>query len=167
MVDKLDVEIEELLLDQDNPRTGHVGSQAEALAAIIRLSTSNFRNMMRSIKDHGLDPGDSFYLVQLDIDAEYTVVDGNRRLAALKVLKNPDLLKGTQLPDTIQRPLVKETEGFQLPDDFSVSAVLFANREDAGEWIERRHGKGLTAKAALPGILLKSSVSKMTAPYSM
>lgn len=147
--EKLDVEIEELLLDQDNPRTGHVNSQAEALAAIVRLSAANFRNMMRSIKDHGLDPGDSFYLVQLDDESEYTVVDGNRRLAALKVLKNPSLLKGTQLPETIQRPLLKEAEGFKLASDFEVSAVLFENREDAGEWIERRHGRGLEGEGRI------------------
>lgn len=148
--EKIEAEIDELLLDQDNPRTGHVGSQAEALAAIVRLNSSNFRNMMRSIREHGLDPGDSFYLIQDDPDAEYVVVDGNRRLAALKVLKNPLLLKGTSLPETIQRLLAKEADGYSFPQDLLVNAVLFESREDAGEWIERRHGRGLEGEGRIP-----------------
>ena len=58
--ENLEVEVDDLLLDHENPRTGQVASQPEALAAIVQLSTRNFKNMMHSIKEHGLDPGDSF-----------------------------------------------------------------------------------------------------------
>lgn len=99
-VQKLEVDIGDLDLDLENPRTGRVESQSDALAAIVRLNARNFKNMMQSIKEHGLDPGDSFYLVQENEDDDpYTVVDGNRRLAALKVLSQPDLLQGTDLSD--------------------------------------------------------------------
>jgi len=111
--EKLEIEVDDLLFDHDNPRTGQVASQSEALAAIVRLSARNFKNMMQSIKEHGLDPGDSFYLVQEEEEGDgYTVVDGNRRLAALKVLNNPDLLQGTDLSETVKRPLIKEAEGY-------------------------------------------------------
>jgi hypothetical protein len=63
-IEKIEVEVADLLFDQHNPRTGSVASQSDALAAIVKLSARNFKNMMQSIRDHGLDPGDSFYLVQ-------------------------------------------------------------------------------------------------------
>ena len=108
-IQKLEVDIGDLLFDQENPRIGQVGSQSDALAAVVRLSGRNFKNMMRSIKEHGLDPGDSFYLVQEGAeDDPYVVVDGNRRLAALKVLSQPDLLQGTNLTEAAKRPLMKE-----------------------------------------------------------
>ncbi len=147
---KLEIEVDDLLLDLDNPRIGTVASQPEALAAIVRLSARNFKTMMASIKAHGLDPGDSFYLVQEAEEGDgYTVVDGNRRLAALKVLNNPDLLQGTDLSDTMKRPLAKEAENYAPTGDTAVSCVLFENRQDAGEWIERRHGRDLEGEGRI------------------
>ena len=106
--------------------------------------------MMHSIKEHGLDPGDSFYLVEEDEEGDgYTVVDGNRRLAALKVLNNPDLLHGTDLSETVKRPLIKEADGYKPLGDSAIRCVLFGNRSDAGEWIERRHGKGLDGEGRI------------------
>lgn len=55
--------VKDLLLDQDNPRIGHVASQPEALEAIIELDERHFKEMMTSVRDHGIDPGDSFYVV--------------------------------------------------------------------------------------------------------
>ncbi|NBB17670.1 hypothetical protein GVN21_20105 [Caulobacter sp. SLTY] len=148
--EKLELDIDDLLLDLENPRTGQVDSQANALRAVISLSGRNFRNMMRSIKDHGLDPGDAFYLIQdEDSDGGFTVVDGNRRLAALKVLKNPLLLKGTSLSDTIIRPLAKEAENFTFAPDFTVDCVLFEGRPEARDWIERRHGRGMDGEGRI------------------
>jgi hypothetical protein len=147
---KLEVGVDDLLLDRENPRIGSVGSQSEALAAIIRLSTRNFKNMLRSIREHGLDPGDSFYLVQEDDeDDEYVVVDGNRRLAALQVLNNPKLLNGTDLSDSMKKSLLNETNGYVRPKDYEISCVLFQSRADAGEWIERRHGRGLEGEGRI------------------
>jgi hypothetical protein len=149
--EKLEVEIGDLLLDSENPRTGQVESQSEALAAIVRLSSRNFKNMMRSIKLHGLDPGDSFYLVQEgEEDDPYTVVDGNRRLAALKVLSQPDLLHGTDLSESMKKPLIKEADGYSLPGENLVPCVLFEDRVEANDWIERRHGTRLEGEGRIP-----------------
>lgn len=148
--EKLELGIDDLLLDRENPRTGTVASQSDALAAVIKLSGRNFRNMMRSIKDHGLDPGDAFYLVQEDLDeGTFTVVDGNRRLAALKVLQNPLLLKGTGLSDSITKPLSTAATGFSFGSDFTVDCVLFDSREKARDWIERRHGRGMEGEGRI------------------
>ena len=60
---RTEAEVGDLLLDLENPRTGKVVGQAEALEEIIKLNGQHFRNMMQSIKENDLDPGDSFYVI--------------------------------------------------------------------------------------------------------
>ena len=149
--EKLELPIEDLLLDKENPRIGQVNTQTEALSAIIDLDTRFFRTMMTSIREHGLDPGDSFYVIlDEEDDASYVVVDGNRRLAALKVLSNTPVLQGTILADSVTKPLINAAQGFSLDSVDPVSCVLFGSRADANEWILRRHGRGMEGEGRIP-----------------
>lgn len=139
MVDYLEPKLDKLLLDEDNPRLGSVGSQAEALAALIQLNPTHFRNMMLSIKENNLDPGDSFYVINARKKGHYTVLDGNRRLSALKVLFNPGILSRRNLPATEMDSLRRAAAGFngsQLP---KIKCVRFKSRAEAKKWIKKRH----------------------------
>ena len=148
--EKLELSIDDLILDKENPRIGLVKTQSEALAAIVSLDVRYFRTMMNSIREHGLDPGDSFYVIlDEDDDTSFVVVDGNRRLAALKTLSNTLVLQGTGLADSITRPLVNAAQGFSLDSTDPVSCVLFSSRADANEWILRRHGKGMEGEGRI------------------
>ena len=71
-----------MLLDLDNPRLGSTSSQSEALASIVRLNPGYFQNLMGSIRDDGLDPGDSLYVVRSEDGQDFVVLEGNRRLSA-------------------------------------------------------------------------------------
>lgn len=106
---------------------------------------------MRSIAEHGLDPGDSFYIIdEAEVGEGYTVVDGNRRLAALKVLCEPSVLQGTELGATVVKKLSKAVEKFDPASLDSISCVLFDSRASADEWILRRHGRGMEGEARIP-----------------
>ena len=63
MVKYLELSVGELILDQENPRLPSSANQSEALQRLIELSPNHFRTMMQSIKDNGLDPGDSLYVI--------------------------------------------------------------------------------------------------------
>jgi len=148
---RMELSVDDLLLDPDNPRIGSADSQAEALEAIVRLDANHFRTMMRSIVDHSLDPGDSLYIInEAEEGGGYTVVDGNRRLAALKVLNEPAVLQGTGLGDTIIKRLAKVAEDFDAASADLISCVLFDTRADADDWILRRHGRGMEGEARIP-----------------
>jgi hypothetical protein len=154
MYEQVDVELDDLLLDHENPRLGSVPAQSDILRELILLNQVHFHTMMLSIKQHGLDPGDLFYLVDESEETGVTgltVVDGNRRLAALKVLREPALLAGTGLPDTMTKKLREAAVGFQ-PDIVGDSrlSILFASRPDAEDWILRRHGRGLKGEERIP-----------------
>lgn len=139
----LDVDLEALLLDEENPRLGSAKSQSDALQKIIELNPVHFRNMMASIKENGTDPGDSLYVIEDEVnEGDYIVLDGNRRLSAIKVLCNPILLDGTSINDRLKKRLQKISEDFE-PNDFDeLRCVRFKDREEANQWIYRRHTGG-------------------------
>lgn len=148
-MEKLELDIDDLLLDLSNPRIVQVSSQAEALAAIINLDARHFKTMMESIKAHGLDPGDSFYIIEEEGLEDYVVVDGNRRLAALKVLHEPNLLQGVAISESVRSRLAKVTQGFDRKSIDTLSCVLFDDRSTADDWIMRRHGRGMEGEARI------------------
>lgn len=140
MTEHLELTVDELLLDQENPRLGATESQSETLERIVQWNPKYFRNLMASIRDDGLDPGDSLYVVQSDgNNDDFVVLEGNRRLSALKVLSNPDLLAGTDLPNSVTKSLIREATGFHLGDVEPIRCVRFDEREEANDWIRRRH----------------------------
>ena len=139
MIEHLELSIDELLLDLDNPRLGSASSQSEALASIVRLNPGHFANLMGSIRDDGLDPGDSLYVIRSEDGQDFVVLEGNRRLAALVVLSNPDFLAGTDLSAAMKKRLVREAAGFKRSDVEPIRCVRFDHREEANDWIRRRH----------------------------
>lgn len=149
-MDRLEVAPEDLLLDLQNPRLVHVESQPEALQAIIDLDHRHFKTMMESIRDHGLDPGDAFYLIEEEGYEDYIVVDGNRRLAALKILRRPDLLSGIEIDAKLRAKLAKVATGFDRNRIGKVDCTVFESRAAANEWILRRHGTRQEGEARIP-----------------
>ena len=139
MVKHLELTVDELLLDEDNPRLGSVGGQSEALETLIKLNPTHFRNMMLSIKTNGLDPGDSLYVIEAKANGGYIVLDGNRRLSALKVLSMPNALDDTGVSEKTQKSLLRAALGFDANDVEGIKCVCFKSRAEAEEWIYRRH----------------------------
>ena len=140
MTEHRELTIDQLLLDLENPRLGKAKSQSEALAGIVALSPEYFRNLMASIRDDGLDPGDSLYVIRSEeSDEDFIVLEGNRRLSALKVLSTPDLLVGADIPESMAKPLVREATGFDRSVVEPIRCALFDGREEANDWIRRRH----------------------------
>ncbi len=70
MTEQFELKIDDLLLDLENPRLGVTWSQSEALAGIVELNPEHFGNLMASIRDDGLDPGDSLYVIRSEDNEE-------------------------------------------------------------------------------------------------
>ena len=149
MIKHLDLSIDDLLLDLENPRLGPTSSQSEALASIVRLNPGHFRNLMASIRDDGLDPGDSLYVVHSGNDHDFIALEGNRRLSALRVLSNPDVLAGTDLPEATKQSLLREASGFKRSDVEPIRCVRFDDRDEAKDWIRRRHTGGMRGEGRI------------------
>lgn len=128
-----------LLLDERNPRFPEpVSSQEEAVTAMLQDAPSKLINLAQDIVDEGaLNPTE--LPVVVEEDRELVVVEGNRRLAALKLLRNPDLAQAASRETGVD--LVKRFKKLQQvgtgPD--SIDVYLADSREAARHWIELRH----------------------------
>jgi len=120
-----------LLLDTDNPRHEPVESQREAIFALIASERHKLVVLANDIKEHGLSPIDR--LLVMKSGRNHIVVEGNRRLAALRLLANPSLAEHTIISASMKR-IARDAV---VPRDAECSIV--ASRRDAEHWMELRH----------------------------
>ncbi|UFS61562.1 ParB N-terminal domain-containing protein [Sulfurimonas sp. HSL-3221] len=117
-------DLSDLKLDLANPRIGHKNDQSECIEAI--LNSKNFINLVEDIAINGL--GISPIVVYQDDENRLTVMDGNRRTTALKLLSNPSLAKQHSLAAKID-VLAKKTS--DNGDIFETVSVFKSNDLDA------------------------------------
>jgi hypothetical protein len=91
--------------------------------------------LCKHIGKHGLNPAQRFIVIP-DDENQYIVLDGNRRLTALKVLENPEIA-AHRVSETELRQL-KQFAATYAPLDAAPCAV-FKRREDTDTWIELIH----------------------------
>ncbi len=85
----VEVDIENLLLDELNPRFGKPLSQDDMLARFA--ADTKTQKLATHIAAHGTNPLDIPAVVAAPKRGRYVMKEGNRRLSALKLLNNPHL----------------------------------------------------------------------------
>ena len=71
-------------------------------------------------------------------DGRYVVVEGNRRITALRALENPDLLSG-EVSKAVLNKFRKLSQVYHENPIISIPCVVFDHREETNHWIELRH----------------------------
>jgi hypothetical protein len=100
------LKIDNLDLDLINPRISKAGDQHEAMQRIIDDQDAKLGNLAESIVDNGLNPMDRLLVMKSESgNGKYTVLEGNRRAVALKILKNPNVLTGLDVRAALQKSL--------------------------------------------------------------
>jgi len=174
--------ISQLKVNPQNPRYRNPRiSESDAILALFKEIKSKpdtaLRHMLNLIDDivrHGTNPADLPIIVPDPSENNvYQVMEGNRRIASLKLLYFPDL--ATKVFQADPRVL-KRLEGFR--EDFlgryqdqykKVLCVVYPTPEDARHWIYLRHtgeneGRGITPwdKAAKDRFRLQAAERKHT-----
>lgn len=131
---EIDIQIDRIFLDLNNPRFEPVEREAEAIAQLC--SKEDVAQLARDIVEHGLSPFDRFGVT---VDAgttgrssAYTVAEGNRRICALKLLIDPD-----RAPAPRREYFVKLSADWE--PIVTVPCVVFQDADDLGLWLDRRH----------------------------
>lgn len=125
------VPVGQLLLDLENPRYGEVHSQAEAMKAIIEHQGQKLVNLAEHIAMNGMNPAD--LPLVMSKGKNFIVLEGNRRLAAIRLLERPALAAGTTWHAAFNK-LAAEHEAPQ-----TIDCSLMADRDEARPWILLRH----------------------------
>ena len=85
--------IDSLQFDKDNPRlptSVQGGDEADILKYLA--TKTGLENLMSSIGENGFFAGEAIVVIP-DSPGKYTVIEGNRRLAALRLMQDPTLVK--------------------------------------------------------------------------
>ena len=132
------VKIEGLLIDLENPRYDIFGSQREALLTIAREQGTKLANLAEDIATKGLNPSELLVVTETNQAGQYFVLEGNRRIAAIKLSISRDLPTSLGLtPALIKRyKTINEKYLVDLPQE--VSCVVL-DRVEATDWIRLKH----------------------------
>lgn len=140
----------DLLLDPENPRISqpNVG-QREILRSLATLNDSYLLKLAEDILVWGVDPSTLTIVMSSGDDAKrYIVLEGNRRLAALRALENPATIMGT-VPQSTLTKLQRLSQQYQDNPIESVRCLVVKSRDESRHWIELRH----TGRAEGAGII--------------
>lgn len=132
--------IASLLLDQANPRLPDVQPNQQAMQlALANLVGDQVINIAEDIAENGLDPMTLLAVVKDDsARGRFRVLEGNRRLLALKALDTPGIIDSV-LTSSRRKRLNEASRAYKDDPISSVRCVVFDTPEDAWYWIELRH----------------------------
>jgi hypothetical protein len=114
----LELTIDELLLDLENPRISRAESQREALQKIVDDQDVKLVVLGESIVADGLNPMDRWLVLKSpDELGKYIVLEGNRRLATIRILNKRHLLEAMEVRSPIKKrqrilPISSTSTGF-------------------------------------------------------
>lgn len=126
----------ELNLDIKNPRFLTKKPNKEDIIRYL-LKSSHLIDLAKSIRDYGaLYPGERIVIYK-NIDGEYIVLEGNRRICACQLFLNPKLI-----PTEYQNAFPKITVDLKKTIK-SIDADLLTSRNDAESFLASRHIGGV------------------------
>lgn len=133
------ISLSALQLSVENPRFDLVGNQREAIQVMVEDQGEKLIRLAKDIIDFGqLNPTEFVSVTPSASDKDkFIVLEGNRRVAVLKLLSNPDLI--TQKHKGIKDKFKQLSKAFKAAQIHEVSCVVFADPEDASKWIKLRH----------------------------
>jgi len=133
-----------LILDSQNPRLlTPATDEGSALIALARVLEDKLAELAEHIVTFGIHPADPLYVIEApEAAGRYIVLEGNRRVAALRALEAPAALASALPPAILTR--IKELSKTYLKAGGldQVQCAVFASREEASPWIELRHTGG-------------------------
>lgn len=132
------IQLEDLLVDLQNPRYDPRTNQREAITTIAQDQGMKLVNLAEDIVEKGLNPSELPIVTPSGDEDTFVVLEGNRRITALKLLSSPSLVKGLGLPENIEKRYnsLYEQANNVLPRQISCAVLP---REDANHWIFLRH----------------------------
>ena len=137
---EIKLRIDDLVLDGDNPRITHAESQHQAYQKVVRDQRTKLVRLAESIVEHGLSPIEKLMVLEVSGKPKrYVALEGNRRVATLKLLSNAPALTGLEMPDAMRRSLERLAGVFDRSKIEPIDAYEVASRQEGRFWIELRH----------------------------
>ena len=144
MAETRDVHVKDLKLDLANFRTVQQSGEKEAVQAMISISPDYFWALMESLLDDGYLPTENILVLKGGSDnTEFTVKEGNRRVAALKLINGYVSVEGIDVPDSIKDEMAAKSKGWKASNS-QVPCAIFEHEDVSivNRIVAMAHGKG-------------------------
>jgi hypothetical protein len=153
------VELENLLLDHENPRLPRSVEREQQEMLVYIAENYSIEELMTSIGENGFFPGEP--IIALRGQEKHIVVEGNRRLAAVKLLAAPQLVN---IPS-----ITRISNEAKQPDPVTLPVVVFDARNEVMNYLGHRHITGVKpwssfAKARYLGALYEEALRDGASP---
>lgn len=127
-----------LEINTENPRFEMVGNQREAIRIMIEKQKNKLANLAQDIIEHGLNPSEDIIVIPSERNTKkYRILEGNRRVTALKLLQNPNLIP--EKFKTLLNRFKKMISDYDKKPISEIRCVVFPGIEDASRWIKLKH----------------------------
>jgi hypothetical protein len=130
------ISYEDLLLDTHNPRLPKsMGNKSEPEIINFFLSDASLVELMLAIGKNDFFEGEQLLVIESEGN-KYSVIEGNRRLSAVKLLHSPEIAK---IYKSKVEQVIEESEFFpkELP------CLVFNNKEEILKYLGFRHITGI------------------------
>ncbi|WP_055069735.1 ParB/Srx family N-terminal domain-containing protein [Clostridium massiliamazoniense] len=131
----INVDIEKLIINKENPRYQWVECEYDAIKNIILRQQEKLLNLIEDIAENGVNPSE--LIIVVEEGENYIVLEGNRRVTAIKLINDLDLYAdidskfANKLSVILSKNSTREIKG--------INAILFDSRLEANRWIKIRH----------------------------
>jgi len=158
----VDLTIDQLTLDIRNPRIEEAQGFRDALQKVLVEQGDKLGNLAESIVEEGLSPLDRLLVIaqQPDEGSGYITLEGNRRLAAMKLMVSPAVMTDLVMKPGLRKKFEALAAKFVRAKVEPIACVQAPTREIANRWIERRHvgeneGRGVVGWSGLQALRFK------------
>jgi hypothetical protein len=128
-----EVEIKQLLFDPHNPRLPELLGKSQKEIFRFLVDEIGIDDVLQSIAASGVIEGDPIIARGAETAGQFYVIEGNRRLAALK------LLNGERIADGEEEPSVPEVSLFAQPTIKKIKIQTGWNEQDIDAYLGYKH----------------------------
>lgn len=133
------LKIDSLELDLENPRITLASDQRDAMQKILNEQKVRLINLAESIAAKGLNPMDRFLVLGSARAGKFTVIEGNRRVLAIKLLNNHPLVVDLEMSDAFRKRLQKAALAFDIKSVEPLDCFEVTDRTQGNDWVRQRH----------------------------
>jgi hypothetical protein len=128
-----------LVVNPENYRFEPVENQLEAIEMMVDDQSSKLYNIAVSIVEKGTNPNDWPMVITYAHDiSQYLVLEGNRRITALKILNNIDLLDD-QKHASLKNKFKALISSVKKPVPTTIWCNVYEDSAEADYWIKLKH----------------------------
>ena len=134
-IDPKRIKIDKLVLDKENPRLPKsMSNKSEVEIINFFLSDASLLELMLAIGINDFFEGEQLLVVEKN--KKYIVVEGNRRLSAVKLLNNPSL---ANILESKVEKVIEESKYFPT----EIPCLVFPSKDDILKYLGFRHITGI------------------------